>query len=99
MVYNVIRKFKKEFGYNKPILKEEIYDCMNDFSRQIIFQLIEEAIGNGTLIRYDTGIYYLPTKTEFGTSIILVNEIVNKKYVSDKNKVFVICDYKISGQI
>lgn len=61
---------------------------MNDYSRQRIYQLIKEALEKGILVRFDTGVYYLPTKTEFGFSTISVDEVVYKKYISNNNETF-----------
>ncbi|MBQ9070934.1 MAG: hypothetical protein IJY23_06290 [Clostridia bacterium] len=84
----LISRLEKRFGYNKPIFTEDIFDCMKDYSRQRIYQFIAEAIKKETLVRYDTGVYYLPTETEFGRSVLTVNEVVNRKYISDNGEIF-----------
>ncbi len=61
---------------------------MKDYSRQRIYQLIAEAIKKETLVRFDTGVYYLPTQTEFGRSVLTVNEVVDRKYISDNGETF-----------
>ena len=78
----------KCFGYNKPIFTEDILECMKDFSSQRIYQLIAEEIKKGSLVRYDKGVYYLPTETEFGQSVLTVNEVVKRKYICDNDEVF-----------
>lgn len=39
-------------------------------------------------MRFDTGIYYLPTISEFGRSVLAVNEVVNRKYITDNGETF-----------
>ena len=83
-----VNRLKDCFGYNKPIFTEDIFQCMSEYSRQRIYQLISKAINDGALARFDTGIYYLPTETEFGRSVLTVNEVINKKYISNNGKTF-----------
>ena len=78
----------KKFGYNKPIFTKEILETLNEYSNQRVYQLIEESIKEGKLVRYDTGINYVPTKTEFGQPVITVNDIIEKKYISENENVF-----------
>lgn len=84
----LINRLKKRFGYDYPIFTTEIFDCMKGYSYQRIYQMINEAIKSGFLVRFDEGVYYLPTETEFGKSIITVNDVVNRKYIMDKGKTF-----------
>lgn len=84
----LVRRLEKHFGYDKPIFTEDIFECMKDYSRQRVYQLITDAIKKGTLVRFDTGIYYLPTISEFGRSVLAVNEVVNRKYITDNGETF-----------
>lgn len=84
----LVSRLEKRFGYDKPIFTEDIFECMKGYSRQRVYQLIIEAIKKETLVRFDTGIYYLPTETEFGRSVLTVNEVVNRKYISDNGEIF-----------
>ena len=84
----LVSRLEKNYGYDVPIFTEDIFECMNDYSRQRIYQLIKEALEKGILVRFDTGVYYLPTKTEFGFSTISVDEVVYKKYISNNNEIF-----------
>ncbi len=84
----LVGRLEKCFGYDKPIFTGDIFECMKDYSRQRVYQLIAEAIKKETLVRFDTGIYYLPTETEFGQSVITVNDVVNRKYIRDNGETF-----------
>lgn len=84
----LISRLERRFGYDKPIFTEDIFECMKDYSRQRVYQWIAESIKKDTLVRFDTGIYYLPTETEFGRSVLTVNEVVNRKYISDNGERF-----------
>ena len=78
----------KRFGYNTPIFTQEILDLFSFYSRPRVFQLIKEAENNGRIIRYDKGIYYVPTTTEIGISSISINQVVNKKYIQNEKETF-----------
>lgn len=84
----LVERLKKSFELNEPIFTSEILEIMNDYSRQRVYQLIEEAEKNGILIRYDSGIYYLPKETEFGRSVLSLNSVIDKKYIKYKGNTF-----------
>lgn len=84
----LISKLLQKYGYNKPIFIEDIFACLKEYSRQRIYQLIEEAISCGKLSRYDRGIYYLPTVTEFGPSTLSFDEVICRKFIKDGEEVF-----------
>ncbi len=84
----LIERLKTRFDIDEPIFTNEILEIMQDYSRQRVYQLIDEAIKKETLVRFDTGIYYLPTETEFGRSVLTVNDVVNRKYVKYKGETF-----------
>ena len=84
----LIERLRKEFPYNTPILTNEILNIMQGYSRSYIYQLISDEEKKGNLIRYDNGIYYLPTNTRFGKSVIVANDVVEKKYIANKGETF-----------
>lgn len=83
-----VEKLKTEYGVNEPIFTSEILNTVNEYSRPRVFQLIKKAEQDGTLARFDTGIYYIPTKTRYGKSTITVEQAVRKKYIESNGKVF-----------
>ena len=84
----LVEKLKKDFQLNKPILTSDILNIMKGYSRSYIYQLIDKEEKNGNLIRFDTGIYYIPKETEFGQAMPSVNSVVDKKYISNKGEIF-----------
>ena len=81
-------RLRERYGLNEPILTNEIMAAFSEYSRPRVFQMIQEAEKNEQLIRYDTGVYYIPKKTEFGRSIISVNQVINKKYIGNNGEIF-----------
>lgn len=73
----------KTFGYNEPILLEEI--SFKGFSKPWINKQLAKYIDNGELIRFDKGVYYVPKKTMLGFSKLNPQKVIEKKYISNKD--------------
>ncbi len=71
----------KTFGTNEPIMTNEI-PCGN-YSRPWLYKELNKLCDEGKIIRYERGIYYIPTKTILGDSILEPNKVIVKKYVND----------------
>lgn len=84
----MIERLKNKFGVNQPIFTNEILEVMNDYSRPRVFQLIKKAEQDESIVKFDKGIYYIPTKTRYGNSLISVEQVIKKKYISDNDEVF-----------
>ena len=84
----MIQRLKNKFRENEPIFIKEILEEFNDYSRARVFQIIKKFEEQKELIRFDTGIYYIPKKTRFGLSNISVEQVIRKKYISYKNDVY-----------
>ena len=84
----LVERLKDRYGLNEPILTNEIMAAFPEYSRPRVFQMIQEAEKSEQIIRYDTGVYYLPKQTEFGRSVISVNQVVDKKYIENNGEIF-----------
>lgn len=84
----MVERLRNKFGVNQPIFTSEILEEMSEYSRPRIFQLLKKAEREESLIKFDKGIYYIPTETRYGKSLISVEQVIRKKYVSDKDDVF-----------
>ena len=87
-VVAVIERLRKRFGVNQPIFTSEILEEMSEYSRPRVFQLLKKSEQEETLIKFDKGVYYIPTETRYGKSLISVEQVIRKKYISDKDEVF-----------
>lgn len=84
----LVERLKKKYNANEPIFTAEILEMFKEYSRAYIFRLIEKAEIKKEIIRFDTGIYYLPTTNIMGLSTITTEDVVNKKYICDKDEVY-----------
>lgn len=82
------RRLKEKFNTNEPIFTKEILESFSEYSRPYVFRLIDKAEKKGEIVNFDTGIYFLPTKSIIGASTITAEDVVNKKYVGYKDDVY-----------
>ena len=69
-----------QYGTNEPILSSDI--SFRDYSRPWISKQLAQLCEEGKLIRYEKGIYYIPTQTPFGKSLLNPRKVIERKYIS-----------------
>lgn len=77
----------KKYGVNEPILMEDIIAAFPEKTRQTLYRWIERAMEDGLLARFDRGVYYLPSKTRFGQSRLLPEQVVRRKWIEQNGEV------------
>lgn len=70
----------QRFGTNEPILSSDI--SFRDYSKPWIYKQLNRLCDEGRLVRYEKGIYYIPTMTPFGRSILNPSKVIEMKYIS-----------------
>lgn len=71
------------FGKNEPIFSSEIQ--YTDYSKPWIAKELNRLCNENELVRYERGIYYIPTKTPFGNSILNPNKVIERKYLTNSS--------------
>lgn len=84
----MVERLKNKFGVNQPIFTSEILEEMSEYSRPRVFQLLKKEEQEERLVRFEKGVYYIPTETRYGRSLISVEQVVKKKYIADRGDVF-----------
>lgn len=84
----LVEQLKTKFNTNEPIFTNEILAMFSEYSRAYVFRLINKAEKKGEIIKFDTGVYYIPTNSIIGTSTITAEDVVKKKYVVYKENVY-----------
>ena len=82
----LIKRLKEKFKQDEPIFTKEILSVMSDYSRPRVFQLINLALKNNELVRFDNGVYCFPSK--YGGTSVSLEQVVRKKYISNKDDVY-----------
>lgn len=81
----LIEALYEQYGTNEPILLSEI--SFEDYSRPWIMKQLQMLCEDGRLCKYEKGVYYIPTKTIFGKSILNPRKVIERKYISDSNRI------------
>ncbi len=71
----------EKFGENEPIFFSDI--SHENYSEIWLKKELSKLCEQGKIIRYERGIYYIPVKTPFGTSVLNPNKIIEKKYLAN----------------
>ncbi|MBQ5989913.1 MAG: hypothetical protein IJL67_10505 [Oscillospiraceae bacterium] len=71
----------EKFGENEPIFFSDI--SYENYSEIWLKKELSKLCEQGRIIRYERGIYYIPVKTPFGTSVLNPNKIIEKKYLAN----------------
>ena len=83
-----LKTVKNNYEVNQPIFIDELLKLFLPISRAQVFRYINRAKISNELIQYDTGVYYLPTQTILGVSKITADDVVKKKFIMTKNKIY-----------
>lgn len=73
----------ERFGTNEPIMSTEI--MFEDYSKPWIYKQLNALVKENKLIRFEKGIYYIPTDTVFGKSLLNPRKVIEKKYIIGEN--------------
>jgi hypothetical protein len=84
----LISRLANGFGYNEPIFTTEIQGSWREYSRPRIFQLLADFEREGVIARSGAGVYYLPTQTLLGASVLGNRKIIDKKYIRSGDSVY-----------
>lgn len=69
----------QQYGTNEPIMSSEI--TFQNYSRPWIYKQLNQLCEEGKLVRFEKGIYYIPTQTPFGTSLLNPRKVIDRKYI------------------
>ncbi len=73
------------YGTNEPIFSSEI--SFENYSKPWISKQLAQLCEDGKLIRYEKGVYYIPTETVFGKSILNPRKVIERKYISNNGDI------------
>ncbi len=82
----LIEYLKENFEVNTPILIENIK--YKEYSSSWLFKELNKLCSCGELSRFDRGIYYIPTETILGKSVLCAEDVIERKYISDGKLVY-----------
>ncbi len=71
---------KDQYGYNEPIFVGEIQ--YKNYSKPWLYKELNRLCAEGALVWFDKGVYYIPTKTILGNSLLDPRKVIEKKYLN-----------------
>ncbi len=71
----------KTYGYNEPIFYNEIN--FKNYSRPWLQKELNSLCEQEKLMRFEKGIYYIPSITMLGVSRMDAKKVINKKYIDN----------------
>lgn len=74
----------QKYGANEPILSSDI--SFMDYSQPWIYKQLNQLCEEGKLVRFEKGIYYIPTRTPFGKSLLSPRKVIERKYISQRGE-------------
>lgn len=74
----------QQYGANEPILSSEL--SFGGYSRPWIYKQLNQLCEEGKLVRYEKGVYYIPTQTPFGKSLLNPRKVIERKYISQRGE-------------
>lgn len=75
----LLQKLREEYGENTPIATGEI--SFKNYSRPWINKELNRLCKEKKLVRYEKGIYYIPSETLLGQSVLNPRKVIEKKYI------------------
>ena len=83
---SLYRQLLDEFGYNEPFFTDEI--TYENYSRAWLYKELAKLCDDGAIIRFEKGVYYIPTQTILGASTINPKKVIEKRYIRGAGRVY-----------
>lgn len=84
----MLKEYLEEtYGYNEPIFLTDL--TMNTANTNSLRQSVKRMVKSGTLLRFDTGIYYLPKASRLlNKSYLDPLKVIIRKYIQNNTEIF-----------
>jgi len=76
----IVREYIEQINANTPIFLANVKNLVGENAKMIMTRLVRD----GVVARFGQGIYYKPTKTIWGNSVIGNDVIIKYKYIEDE---------------
>lgn len=81
-------KIQKSFQPNEPILIEDMIKLFPDRSRYWVDNTLKALVSSRQLLRFSTGVYYIPGKDVVAGNHVSVEKVATRKYITDGDSVY-----------
>lgn len=84
----VLEILQEQFPTNEPIFTRDVMALLDGTPRSTVYYQLGRAVDEGGLARAARGVYYLPTSTVLGRSVISPVKTLIKEYITDGANVY-----------
>lgn len=88
IVEEMLDILKGTYSANEPIFTRDLLALFPNTSRRTVFHWLKQAEEKGEIGKASRGVYYLPTQTLLGPSVLPVTKILARKYLTDGDTVY-----------
>ncbi len=74
---------KDRYGANGPIFADEVLRAFEGVPKRTVYYWLEKAVEEGSVAKAERGVYYVPTETILGPSVLPPMKIIEKEYLAD----------------
>lgn len=79
---------KGRFGVNEPIFADEVLRVFEGVPKRTVYYRLAKAVEEGSLAKAGRGVYYVPTETILGPSVLPPMKVIEKEYLRDGDDVY-----------
>lgn len=83
----MINMLKERYAPNEPIFTEDVFALCEGAPRSTVYYQLRKAVQKGEIAKAERGVYYIPTRTLLGKSVLPSLKPLVKKYISDGEEV------------
>lgn len=73
---------KDRYGANEPIFADEALRAFEGVPKRTVYYRLEKAVEEGSVAKAERGVYYVPTETILGSSVLPPMKIIEKEYLA-----------------
>lgn len=79
---------KDRYGENEPIFADEVLSAFEGLPKRTVYYRLGKAVEEGSLAKAGRRVYYVPTETILGPSVLLPMKVIEKEYLSCGDDVY-----------
>lgn len=79
---------KDRYGANEPIFTDEVLRAFEGVPMRTVYYRLGKAVEEGSLAKAGRGVYYVPTETIIGPSVLPPMRIIEKEYLACGDDVY-----------
>lgn len=79
---------KECYGENEPIFTDEVLSAFEGVPERTVFYWLNKAVEKGVIAKASRGVYYVPTETILGPSVLSPMKTITKEYITNGDEIY-----------